>query len=422
MSSLSKFRLALTTSVAALLLASAVSAQEVVNWVHIEQNPDTVRVFEEIAAGYEALHPDVDIKLQYLENEAYKARLPTMLQSNDAPDIFYSWGGGVLAEQVKGGVLRDISSFVDDAWKTSIAPSAFGAFTVDGKVYGVPVRTSLVGFFYNKKLFADAGIDATTLGTWSGLLAAVDKLEAAGITPMALGGQEGWPQHFYFSYLAIRTAGHEKLNAALAGEGEGFRDPAFVQAFQLLADLSAKNPWQEGWQAATTGDSYAKFGNGEAAMLLQGDWAKGLTSAESASGQGLGDDLGWLAFPQVETGIADSKETFGGVNGWIFFKDAPDAAVDFVRYYSSPENLIKLANEGAQIAPMPGMAAELQDPWQQMVAQTIEASAFHQNFYNVMFSEEVNRELLDIVTSVVTGDRTAEEAADALQTAWEFSH
>jgi galactose-1-phosphate uridylyltransferase len=39
-----------------------------------------------------------------------------------------------------------------------------------------------------------------------------------------------------------------------------------------------------------------------------------------------------------------------------------------------------------------------------------------------MFSEEVNRELLDIVTSVVTGDRTAEEAADALQTAWEFSH
>ena len=62
------------------------------------------------------------------------------------------------------------------------------------------------------------------------------------------------------------------------------------------------------------------------------------------------------------------------------------------------------------------------DPWQKMVAQTIEASAFHQNFYDVMFSEEVNRELLDIVTSVVTGDRTAEEAADALQTAWEFSH
>ena len=36
------------------------------------------------------------VVLQYLENESLKAKLPTMLQSNDKPDIFYSWGGGVM--------------------------------------------------------------------------------------------------------------------------------------------------------------------------------------------------------------------------------------------------------------------------------------------------------------------------------------
>jgi len=413
--------LVLGVSLATLAAAGAANGQEVVNWVHIESNPDTVRVLHEIAADYEALNPDVDIVVRYLENEAFKARLPTMLQSNDAPDIFYSWGGGVLAEQVKGGVLRDISSEIDDAWKETIAPSAFGAFTVGDGIYGVPVRTSLVGFFYNKQMFADADVTLDDVKTWNGFLGAIDKLKAEGITPMLMGGQEGWPQHFYFSYLAIRTAGHDKLNAALAGEGEGFRDPAFVQAFQLLADLSAKEPWQKGWLAATTGESYAGLGNGSAAMLLQGDWASGLTASESATGEGLGDDLGWFEFPQVEGGIEDSKETFGGVNGWIFFKDAPDVAVDFVRFYTQRENLIKLANEGNHIAPMPGMAAELVDPWQQTVAQTIEGSEFHQNFYNVMFSEDVNRELLDIVTNVATGDLSPEDAADALQTAWEFS-
>lgn len=408
-------------SALSLMVAAGAMAQEVVTWVHIEANPDTVRVFEEIAAGYEALHPEVDIQMQYLENEAYKARLPTMLQSNDAPDIFYSWGGGVLAEQVRGGVLRAITDQVDEEWKSWIAPSAFGAFTVDGDIYGVPVRTSLVGFFYNKKMFEQAGVTEADVQTWSGLLDAVEKLKAEGFVPLAMGGQEGWPQHFFFSYLAIRTAGHEKLNAALAGEGEGFRDPAFVEAFQLLVDLSEMDPWQPGWQASSASQTYADIGNGKAAMLLQGDWANGLIRNESASGEGLGDDLGWFPFPQVEGGIANSRETFGGVNGWIFFKDASDTAVDFMRYYSQPENLVKLANEGGQIAPMPGMADQLTDPWRQRVARGIEESAFHQNFYNVMFTEEVNRELLDIVTNVVTGDFTAEEAADALQTAWEFS-
>ena len=55
-------------------------------------------------------HPDAQVQLQFLENEAYKAKLPTLLQSSDPPDIFYSWAGGVLHAQVDSGVLRDLSS------------------------------------------------------------------------------------------------------------------------------------------------------------------------------------------------------------------------------------------------------------------------------------------------------------------------
>ncbi len=409
-------------TLALLISASATSAaKETVTWVHIESSTVVPEIFEEIARDYEAANPDVDIEVKFLENEAYKARLPTMLQSGDAPDIFYSWGGGVLAEQVRGGVVKDITAQMDDAWRANLAPSAVNAFTLDGKVYGVPVRTSLVGIYYNKDLFAKAGVDPESIKTWSDLMAAVDKFKAAGITAFSVGGAEGWPQHFFFSYLAIRTAGNETFQAALKGEGASFTDLAFVKAFELLAELAQKDAFQDGWLAAPTGTTYADLGNGDTAMLLMGDWAQALQANSSASGEGLGDKLGWIPFPQVEDGIADSKETFGGINGWLVFSGASDHAVDFLKHFSKPEYLTRLGVEGGYIPPMPGIGAKLTDPWKALVADTIEASDYHQNFYNVMFTEEVNRELLDIVTNVMTGDLTPQEGAEALQEAWEFS-
>jgi raffinose/stachyose/melibiose transport system substrate-binding protein len=407
-------------SMVALMASSPAAAQTIVDWVYIEANPDAVAVMESIARAYEAEHPDVQIRMQYLENEAFKAKLPTMLQSGDAPDIFYSWGGGVLAEQVRGGVLRSITEKVDAEWQSWIAPSALSAFTVDGEIYGVPVATSLVGFFYNKAMFEQAGVDAEAIQTWSDLMAAVDALKAAGLTPLTVGGQEGWPQHFYFSYLSARIAGHEKLHAALRGEGEGFTDPAFVEAFTKLKELADKEPFQDGWLASGASQSQGNFGNGKAAMVLQGNWARSGQANNSEDGKGLEDDLGWMPFPAVEGGHEGGVETLGGINGWIFDKNASDEAVDFMRFYSQPENLTEMARAGV-IAPMPGIADQLDDPWQAMVATAIEGSAHHQNFFNVMFAEEVNRELLDIVTGVMTGDLTPEDGAQALQDAWEFS-
>lgn len=406
---------------AALMVASTALAKDVVNWVHIESNPAASEVFEELAAKYEAENPDVDVQIQFIENEAFKSRLPTMLQSNDAPDIFYSWGGGVLAEQVRGGVIKDLTPHMDEEWRSWLVPSAVSAFTIDDKVYGVPVWSSIVGMFYNKSMFAEAGINADEIKTWSQLLEAVDKLKATGVTPITVGGKEGWPQHFYFSLLAIREAGNKKLQASLSGEGDGFRDPAFVSAFAHLKELADKEPFQEGWLASTFGESSANFGNGKAAMMLQGSWARQTQANESADGKGLGSDLGWFAFPQVEGGVADSRETFGGINGWLLFSGASDAAIDFVKFYSRPENAKLLATKGQKVPPSPGISDVLSDEWQVQVAETIEQSEHHQNFYNVVFSEEVNRELLDIVTNVMTGDLTPEQGADALQSAWEFS-
>ena len=66
-------------------------AQTTVRWLHIEANPAQVKIWEEVARGFEAKNPGVKVEMQFLENEAYKAKLPTILQSKDRPHIIYSW-------------------------------------------------------------------------------------------------------------------------------------------------------------------------------------------------------------------------------------------------------------------------------------------------------------------------------------------
>jgi hypothetical protein len=78
-------------------------------------------------------------EIWYLENEAFKARLPTLLQSKDRPSAFHSWGGGVMYEQVSSGICQDITKAASEGgFKDTFYPATIQNFTVDGKIYGLP--------------------------------------------------------------------------------------------------------------------------------------------------------------------------------------------------------------------------------------------------------------------------------------------
>src|SRR6478609_3793575 len=85
------------------LLSSSVRAETVIRILHIQSSPKIVAIMEEAAKKYEAANPGVKVQFNYLENEAFKAKLPTLLQSKDGPSVFHSWGGGVMYEQVNAG-------------------------------------------------------------------------------------------------------------------------------------------------------------------------------------------------------------------------------------------------------------------------------------------------------------------------------
>ena len=314
-------------SAAALLMLGAgvttASANETIKWLHLQNNPVILGAWQDIAKAYEAEHPDVKITFQFLENEAFKAKLPTLLQSNDPPSMFYTWAGGVLKAQSETGQLLDLTPAMDadnGAWRNTISPAAVDSMTFDGKVWAAPVQSGVVSFFYNKALFDKAGVDAASIKTWDDFLAAVKKIKDAGIAPIAVGGGDKWPVHFYWSYLAMRMAGKDGFEAAKAGEDGGFANEAFVKAGEHLRELGKLDPFQDGYLGANWNDTLATFDDGRAAMILSFEnTALPAQQARNATdGKGLSEDkIGRFPFPTVAGGKGRSPTiSVASTAGW----------------------------------------------------------------------------------------------------------
>lgn len=415
---------ATTTSIALMLGAASASAATVVKWMHVELDPKSVAVWEEIAKEYEAKHPDIDIQLQFLENEAFKAKLPTLLQSNDVPDFFYSWGGGVLEEQSKTGALKDLTEVFDaDGGKLRQAynASAIDGLSFDGKVWAVPYRVSLVSFFYNKELFAKAGVKAEDIKTWADFSATVKKIKDAGIVPIAGGGGEKWPIHFYWSYLVMRNGGQAVFDAARKGEGEGFMDPAIIKAGEQLAEFGKLEPFQPGYLGSTWPQALGVFGDGKAAIILGFDNTEANQRKNAGDGKGLApENIGRFAFPVVEGGAGKATDTLGGLNGWAVTKNASKEAIDFATFLTSKESEEKMATAGMILPVATGAAGAVKNPLLADSAKQLAASTWHQNFFDQTLGAAVGRVVNDISVEIVSGQMTAEEGAQQIQDAFEL--
>jgi raffinose/stachyose/melibiose transport system substrate-binding protein len=309
-----------------LLAAAPASSQTVLRWLHIDTDPAMGALYEQTARDFEAKHAGVKVVVQLLENEAYKAKLPTLLQSPERPHIIHTWGGGVMQAQVRAGVLHELDASLRGAWGNSFVPSALGAFRYQDKGWGVPSQMSQVGFYYNRALFAKAGVSADALKTWPQYLDAVKKLKAA---PIIAGGGDKWPLHFYWTHLALRIGGKPAFEAAQRGEIGGFGGEVFVQAGERMKELIELKPFQPGWQAVAGPASYGQFGDGRGAMTLMGNWVVPQQSIYAANRKGLAEaEMGWFAFPTIPGGRGDPRETLGGVHGWLLTAGSPPLAVE----------------------------------------------------------------------------------------------
>lgn len=402
--------------------AQPAAADTVIRWLHIEPVVAYVDLWKTLAGEFEKANPGVKIEFQFLENQAFKAKLPTLLQSSEAPSFFYSWGGGVLQAQAETGTLRPLNAALDangGAWRNAISSATVDGLSYNGQVWAAPYKTGMVSFFYNKELFAKASVDATKIKSWTDFLAAVKTLKAAGITPISGGGGDKWPLHFYWSYLAMREAGHQGFADAKAGKGDGFAGAPFVKAGEHLAALGKLEPFQRGYQGATWNDALAAFGDGRAAILLGFENTNFTQATSATNGKGQPDaNIGRFPFPTIDGAPGLTTDYLGRLNGWAVTKNAPKETEAFLQYLSSADVQRRLATTTGIIPIAKGANDGVKNAILKDSAVALESETWHQNFLDQDLGPSVGSVVNDMTIEIVTGNLSPADAAQQIQDAF----
>ncbi|MCR8642487.1 extracellular solute-binding protein [Paenibacillus sp. N1-5-1-14] len=296
-----------------------------------------------IIEQYQKDHPNVDLEIQAIPPDGYKARLKTVAAGNEMPDVFIMQPGTITREFVSGELIQPVNDLLDSKseWKNGFMPNAFDDFTVDGKTYSAPMGLSPTSIlYYNKKIFEQNGLKPPT--TWDELLQAVDTLKKKNLIPIALGNKANWvAQSCIISSLGDRVTGSDWFRKAVKQDGAKFTDPEFVKALTYLQDLGKAGAFQEGFNSIDGTQMEQLFIQGKAAMMIEGGW--GVTNLAGNSSKEFLDSVGATILPSIPGGKGDPQSTSSAVGSGLGLSkkvaagDQKKAAHDLIYAMSGPE-------------------------------------------------------------------------------------
>jgi glucose/mannose transport system substrate-binding protein len=276
-------------------------------------------------------YPDVEVENAAVAGGAgtnAKAVLANRMQANDPPDTFQVHGGAELMGWVDAGKMQPLNDLYEEqGWSGKFPEELVDMVSKDGDPYSVPVNIHRGNvLWYNMQVFEENGLEPPT--TFEEFFAVADELQAAGVTPLALGDKEPWAAVHLFEDVLLGTLGPEEYKKLWTGE-LSFEDPsvreavdAFGRMLEYVNDDHAARNWQDAAQL---------MANGDAAMNIMGDWAKGYFVNDLNLAPN--EDFGWTTTPETEGSFMVVTDTFGLPEG----ADSPEDTRKFLSVLGSAE-------------------------------------------------------------------------------------
>ncbi len=271
---------------------------------------------EGLAAMYEvfeAQYPGVEIINATVAGGAgmeAKAVLATRMQAGDAPDSFQVHAGHELIDTwVVAEKMEPVTSiFEDNNWLDVYPPGVIDVLSHDGEIWSVPVnihRSNVL--WYNKQVFEDN--DLTPPTTLDEFFDAAETLQAAGVTPLALGDSGVWVDIHVFESLLLASLGPDAYRGLWDGTTD-WNGSGVTEALQAFADMM---DYVNADHSALSWDQAAQLVvDGDAAMTIMGDWSEGYFKSV-----GLTPDVefGYVPTPGTAGSFIMLSDSFGLPDG-----------------------------------------------------------------------------------------------------------
>ncbi len=404
----------------ALLLNPAFAQTNLTWWTTWSAEADTQAWGDALVEAFEAEHPDVTVERVDYAGDDLKVAIQAALAAGAPPDVWHSWGGGVLGSFVQEGVVYDMSELLGNLQSDGlVGDGVLSAATFDGTPYCLPYEVFAAPMFVNADLFEQVGLEIPDpmqgeTWTWEEFMSAVQTFEEAGVQPLTVGGQGNWQLSFYYMYLVDRFGGSDAFAEALSREGS-FTAPAFVQAGEYAQDLVEMDAFQRGFLGADYDVGQRPFFTGEAAMYVMGSWMVG----------GLREfapdfNLAFINFPTLPDGEGDPGVMVGATQTYYCVSEASqqkEAALDLVRFLARPENVRGYVEATGRLAALNVDVPEgTYDPVVVDLLERISSAPYLQIAYDQGAPPQLATEHIELMGQLFAERMTPEEVATRHET------
>lgn len=273
-----------------------------------------------LARGFEAKNPDIRV---VIKNTSGYENLNTAIEDGyGLPDVV-QLEYFALQQYAISGQLRDVSDQAS-RYDSAYTPGTWSSVQLNGHIYGLPMDSGPMAFFYNKDVFDQAGVDAASIHTWDDYYQAAKKLKAIGVYIAADSGEAS------FYDAMIWSAGGQPFHTSVDGktvtvdllDDQGTAE--FTAFWQKMIDEglidTRHTMWSDAWKSAV--------GVGNIASVFAGAWMPSLLLADVPGTAGL-----WrVAQMPTSHGQRANAENGGSALGILNSSKKPNAAFRFIEY------------------------------------------------------------------------------------------
>ncbi|WP_406610261.1 ABC transporter substrate-binding protein [Agarivorans sp. JK6] len=304
-------------------------------------DPAPKAAFAEIIAEFEKEYPDIKVKYNLYDHEAYKTTIRNWLVTSP-PDVVHWYAGNRMKAFVDKGLFEDVS----DLWQQNDMAADFAtaapAMTIDGKQWGVPYTYYQWGIYYRKDIFEKYDIEEPYL--WEELVEASKILKENGVAPIAIGTKYLWTAAGWFDYMNLRVNGLDFHMELMDGKVP-YTDPRVVKTMEKWKEMIEPGYFLENHASYSWQEAQPFLYNGEAAMYLIGNFITPNFPDE------VKDKMGFFQFPIIDPTVGVAEDApMDTLHIPAKAKNKEDAR-KYLAFMARPENQTKINKALLQIPP-----------------------------------------------------------------------
>lgn len=219
----------------------------------------TTLYWQAIATAFHQAHPNITVNVQTVDWTDFPTKSATLIQNRQYPDIME---GNPAPPYAQSGLIYPVSDVMSQSVISNLIPKFLKDGQYQGTDYGIPFTTSTRAMYYNKKIFAAAGISAPPQ-TWADLQTDAAKIKAKGYIGygMPLGSEEAQAE------LLLWFLGND--GGYLNGSGQyAINSPQNVATLSFMKQLAASGDTQPNPGGTDRKTVWADFAQGKIGMVL----------------------------------------------------------------------------------------------------------------------------------------------------------